>query len=365
VTDNNNVHEIFKQLHAMPETAFEEHRTSAFIAGELEKMGYQVTRGIAGTGVIGAMEGAEEGPALAVRADMDALPFEVDGMKVAIHACGHDANSSMSLAAAKVISKQGIKKGKMIFLYQPAEERGSGAKAMAESGMLPKIDYLLGMHLRDHQEAQVGQATPGVNFSGLTELRVTVTGKACHSSRPHQGINPIDAAITAITAVNAIRVDPKVCHTCKVTKFNTAGDAFNIIPDTAELAFDLRAQSGEVIRDLTEKAITAITNAVQALGATADIRVPLRFDTAEYDEGMIQTAKEAITDVLGSSLEQTFSPGSEDFHFFTNILGVKTAYIGLGGGIVNGLHHPEMSFDHKALEYGRDILVSFIHKRLG
>lgn len=359
------VHKVFESLHEMPELGFEEFKTSSFIAFELEAMGYQVVTGVGGTGVLGMMTGKEPGQTLAVRADMDALPFEVDGQKVAIHACGHDANSSMALAAARIIAETGIRSGRIIFLFQPAEEKGCGAARMIESGMLPEIDEMVAIHLRDHQEALAGQAVPAVNFSGVTMLDVTIKGRACHGARPHLGINPIDAAAIVVAAVNAVRVDPLVTHTCKVTKFKTPGQAFNIIPDQVNLGFDLRAQTGPVIDQLTEKVLTAIEQAVRSAGAEVEIKMPVRLPTGEYDPDMIKTAKESIAQVLGSSLEPSYSPGSEDFFAFPKRLGIKTTYIGLGGGIVHALHHPDMTFDHEVMESGRDILAAFVYRRLG
>lgn len=361
----NYVEQIFDKLHQMPETAFMEVKTAAVIADELKAMGYTVVEGIGETGLIGFMDGASRGQTLAIRADMDALPFEIDGKPVAIHACGHDANSSMVLAAAKRIAQEGIERGRIIFLFQPAEEQGKGAKAMMASGQLPKIDEMCGIHLRDDTEAMIGQATPAVHHSGAAAMRVKIIGQGCHGARPHQGINPVEVAISMVQAVNAIRVNPKVPHSVKVTKINTPGQAINVIPAVADMALDLRAHSPQVMEDLIHKTQACLKGVAQAYEAQADIEIPIRIEAAQYDKDMIQTAREAIDDVLGEALDEIYTPGGEDFHFFTAELGLKSTIIGLGGGIVNGLHHPQMRFDRSALGYGRDILTAVIHKRLG
>ncbi|MFR3635838.1 MAG: amidohydrolase, partial [Sutterella sp.] len=141
-----------RTLHTMPELAFQEVRTSQFVADTLEKLGYEVTRNVGNTtGVIGVVKGAEPGPTLMLRADMDALPFEIDGKPCAIHACGHDAHTAMLLAAASEL-KDVVKRGTLKVLFQPAEETIEGALAMIKAGAIDDVDMIVGAHIRPVQD---------------------------------------------------------------------------------------------------------------------------------------------------------------------------------------------------------------------
>lgn len=358
------VEEVYNYLHSIPEIGCNEYKTSKFIGQELKKFGYKVVEGIANTGIIASIESQVKGPVLAIRADMDALEFEIEGKKLNIHACGHDANSSMVLAAAKEVAKAGISKGKIVFIFQPAEEILGGAREIAKSGVIDDVEEIVGIHLRPIQEAKLGEATPALYHGASKTIKVRVKGLASHGARPHLGVNTIDAAVLAINAVNAIKVDPRVPHSAKVTKITTAGSSYNVIPDTTNMVLDIRAQTNEVMKELVEKIVKAINTGVEAVGAKAEVEVGTGVPAAEYNDEMINISKEAITEVLGSALEPIVTPGGEDFHFYTKLLNVKSSYIGLGANLVPGLHHPEMKFDLKALEYGKEILEKIVLRRL-
>lgn len=295
---------------------------------------------------------------------MDALEYEIDGEKVNIHACGHDANSSMVLAAAREVAEKGISRGKVLFIFQPAEETLEGAREIAKSGYLDEVEEMVGIHLRPIQEARLGQATPALWHGSSKMVKVKINGLASHGARPHLGVNAIDAAVLAINAINSIRVDPRISHSVKVTKINTEGNSHNVVPHSASMVLDLRAQTNRIMEEIVEKVEKAIHTSVQSIGAKAQIEVD-GVPAAEYDGEMVQTAREAIVDVLGSSMDEIMTPGGEDFHFYTKILNIKSAYIGLGSDLTPGLHHPEMKFDLKALEHGKEILENVVFKRLG
>ena len=138
---------IYDDLHQIPELGFEEFKTSAYLADKLEAMGYKVTRNIGGTGVIGEIKGSEPGPVMMLRADMDALPFLIDGEKKNIHACGHDAHSAMLLAAASELVGK-VKRGTLRILFQQGEETLKGALAVIDAGVIEDVDIALGLHIR-------------------------------------------------------------------------------------------------------------------------------------------------------------------------------------------------------------------------
>ena len=142
------VKSLYEDLHQMPELGFQEVKTSAYVVEKLKEMGYtNITTGVGKTGVVAVEEGAEPGPCVMLRADMDALPFKVDGKDCVIHACGHDSHTAMLLAAAALL-KGKIKRGKLKLLFQPAEETLKGALAVIEDGVLDDVDMALGLHIR-------------------------------------------------------------------------------------------------------------------------------------------------------------------------------------------------------------------------
>jgi amidohydrolase len=356
------VEKTYKELHQIPETAFKEFKTSKYIITQLKKLNYTIEV-VSGTGVIATLDSGNPGIVFGIRADMDALPFSIDGKTVNIHACAHDANVAMILAMAKEVSETGIDKGKLVLLFQPAEEELGGANALIKTGRINELNELVGIHLRPIQEAKLGEATPALLHGGGCALNVKIKGVSAHGARPHLGISSLDATVTAVNAINAIRVDPNIPHSIKVTKIQSEGSAPNIIPDTTKVVFDIRAQANSILNELLEKAKAAISETVKAFGATVKFKQD-GTPAAEYDDDLVLAVTSAIETILGKSMPPFVTPGCEDFHFYGIELGVKTAYIGLGANLKPGLHHPDMSFDLKALSHGKDILKTIIFTKL-
>ncbi|MEI6857803.1 amidohydrolase [Psychrilyobacter sp.] len=361
----NYVFKSFDLLHSIPESGFCEDETSEFIGNELEKIGMKVERGVGGTGIIASYSSGVEGPAVALRADMDALEFTIEGEIVRRHACGHDANSSMVLAACKEIMENGIKKGTFYGVFQPAEELGSGALAMIETGKLSGVDEMFGIHLRPFNEKPLGRATCGLIHNSSYNIEVKVKGRVSHAARPHMGVNAAEAAVIAINSVNAIKMDPGKSFSVKVTKIETGGNALNTIPDRVEMAFDLRAEDNDLMEELLEKCKSAISFGVESVGAKVEGMEVSGIPAAEYSDELIEVARRSITEVLGECDDPQMTSGGEDFHFYNKVLGIKTAYVGLGADLKPGLHDPDMTFDKKALIDGKEILKKIVISRLG
>ncbi|MBF0279021.1 MAG: amidohydrolase [SAR324 cluster bacterium] len=364
MSDSQYVKEVFHHLHRIPEKQLQEFQTSKFIAQELKKFGFHVEEGVGETGVIGRLDSGKEGTVLGMRADMDSLPFIIDDQPVDIHACGHDAHSAMVLAAAKNVAEKGISRGKAVFIFQPAEETLKGAQLMVDTGKLSDLEELVGIHLRPIHDTRLGEASPAVYHTACHRIRVKIKGVPAHSARLHLGVNTIEAAMLIINAVNAVRADPNVSHSVKATRINTPGLADNIIPPRTDIIFDFRAESDDVMEELKQKAETAISNGAQALGASTEIEFISSAPAAVYDERMVQFVGETIEELFGNTLEPAVTAGSEDFHIFTRALNLKSAYIGLGADLTPGLHHPEMTFDTKALGLGQELLQRIVFKKL-
>lgn len=360
------VYELFEKLHSMPEVAFAEYQTSAFLAAELEKHGYEVWKNVGGkTGVIGILNGSEPDPVIALRADMDALPFEIGGKSVAIHACGHDAHSAITMSVAGMFAEKGLNRGKLVIIFQPAEETGAGSLSIIESRLVDDVKEIVGAHIRPVSDFAFGKATPAVYHSASANPVVKITGKNAHGANPHLGVNSIEAAILAVGAVNSIKADPSVRHSIKPTKITDGGNAVNTIPDEVTLAFDIRSHSNDEMKKIIAAMKNAVAAAVTSTGASAAFENENFSDAAVYDEGMKITAREAIGQVLGGEncLPDLYINGGEDFHKYATILGCKAVYIGIGADAQPGLHNKDMTFNHKAMEHGRDILKLILEKR--
>lgn len=366
---SNRAKELYRTLHQMPEVGFEEVKTSAFLAEKLKAAGYEVQTGLGGgTGVVGILASGKPGPVVALRADIDALGHTIDGKDVAIHSCGHDSHASMVMTAAEEIARRGLKEGTIKIIFQPAEERLFGALKMIESGVSEDVDIMFGIHLRPIQEAKLGQATPALYHGASYIVEADIVGAPAHGARPHLGVNAIDAAAAAINAVNAIRVNPIIASSVKVTKIQGGGASLNAIPDKAYMALDLRAQSNQVMNELIEKVTKAIEAGASTVGAKAIVKVKGGCPAAEYNDELIELAKEAISSVLGPEglLEPIITPGGEDFHYYVQKKpSLKTAYIGLGCDLTPGLHHPEMKFNTDALVSGTKIMLYMVNKICG
>lgn len=366
-TNVNAVLDTYQTLHAMPEVGFQEHKTAAYLAGELKAAGFSVKTGVGGTGVIGSFDSGKPGPVVMLRADMDALAHTIDGVEKCVHSCGHDAHSAMVLTAAKILKETGIPCGRLQILFQPAEEKLTGALAVIRDGALEGVDMVFGIHLRPQQEARTGQATPALYHGASYMAEATIEGLTAHGARPHLGVNAIDAAAAVVQAVNSIRINPVVPCTVKATKLQAGGAALNVIPDRAEMSFDLRAQQNSVMDELIAKLTQAVENVPAGIGAKGVINIKGGVPAAEYSEDMISVAREAIQSVLGPAgvLAPIVTPGGEDFHFFIkHYPAIKAGYIGLGCDLKPGLHHPAMSFDLNALPNGVKILMAVVNRTL-
>ncbi|WP_442870369.1 amidohydrolase [Aneurinibacillus sp. Ricciae_BoGa-3] len=188
---------------------------------------------------------------VALRADMDALWQEINGKWQAIHSCGHDAHMTLVLGVIKVLNKLAYQPaGKLKVIFQPAEEKGTGALKMMDKGILDDVDYLYGVHLRPIQELAGGFASPAILHGAAQLIRGEIRGTSAHAARPHLGINAIDVGGALIQELSKIHTDPLVPSSIKMTRFVAGEKSENIIPDYAEFTLDVRAQTNEIMNQL-------------------------------------------------------------------------------------------------------------------
>ena len=365
-TKEKEIFDTFNDLHLIPEIGFQEFKTAEYLAKRLEASNYKVKTKVGGTGVIGILDSGIPGPCIGLRADMDALLHEIDGELVAVHSCGHDANCTIVLSVAEALASLGLpKKGQLRIVFQPAEETLSGAKALLESKEMEGLDYLLGTHLRPLEELSFGMIAPSVRHGASSIMEVEIIGSDAHGARPHQGVNAIDAACSAIVAANSIRIDPRIPHSLKATMIKSGGTAFNVIPGKAELAFDMRAQTNEVMMELRKSLLNAVENSAASCGAKAICKLRGGVPAAQDSDEVIDIARKSISYVLGEDGVSgcVSTSGGEDFHEYSyNMKGLKTTILGIGADLTPGLHKPEMTFNHEALIHGASVMALMVYE---
>lgn len=362
--------EHYNCLHQIPEIGMTEFKTAAYLAAKLREAGYAVHEQVDGkTGVIGVMDSGKPGPVLALRADMDALGHIIDGQKCARHTCGHDGHSAMVLAAAQeAVAKGLIKKGKLKILFQPAEELASGALSLINGGAIEDVDIVIGAHIQTEANVPTGKITPAMHHAAQAMIVATFRGVQAHGSRPHLGVNAIDAANLAINGINALHLDPNLSFSIKPTRFICDPGAANAIPSEAVVTWDARAQFNSTMEELKKKAEMAITNAAAMVGATVDIAIPGGVPAAEYTAEATEIVKRAIVQVVGKDnlYKEINLTGGEDFHnFIIAKPSLQAGYFGVGCGAYPGLHHPDMKFETAYLEQGKDVFVKIVENVLG
>ncbi|MCD8511234.1 MAG: M20 peptidase aminoacylase family protein [Bacillus sp. (in: Bacteria)] len=361
--------QTYTYLHENPEISWEERETTAYLCQKLTELGipYETFEDI--TGVVGYWGDKEAGPTIGLRADMDALWQKVDGEWKANHSCGHDAHMTMVLQAVRCLKETGFEpKGLLKIIFQPAEEKGAGAKALIEKGVMDGVDMLLGLHVRPIQDMSLHEASPAIYHGATTLMRGKVEGVQAHGSRPHLGVNVVDALGAIVQGVNGVKLNPAVSWSAKVTMMQAGGDNINIIPDYGEFGIDLRAQSNEVMEELIEKVKTAVLMAAAVNGSKVEIGIPAQMVAATPNKEMEEIVGGVIVDVLGEKglVTPEPTPGGEDFHFYTHSYPkLKGTVIGLGTNLQPGLHHPNMSFDLSALHDGVNLLSLAVMRMFG
>lgn len=361
--------EIRRHLHANPEVGYEEHATSSFVAKKLRAYGLEVQQ-IGGTGLVGVLTGANPGPCVALRADMDALEVqEATGLPFAshngkMHACGHDGHTAMLLGAAKVLSlHRDNVRGTIKFLFQPAEECAplGGAKSFIAAGVMnnPKVDYIFALHLwPDVPFGKVGLKN-GPLMSASDRLSIEIIGKGGHGAMPHQAV---DAVVVASQVVNSLQtivsrtVDPLDAAVVTIGSLQ-AGRRYNVIAETARMDGTVRTQNEAVRKVLPERITTLVQSVAIGMGARAEVNYELGYSTLYNNPQAIDILRKASISVLGddSIVElQRPSMGGEDFAFFLEHAVGAMFWLGCKGPHSPDypIHNPKFDFDESVMAKG-------------
>ncbi len=338
--------QLRREIHREPELAFEEHRTAALVAGKLESWGYEVERGVGGTGVVGRLVRGHGSKRLGLRADMDALPItETSGAPWAsrrpglMHACGHDGHTAMLLAAARRLAEDAAFSGTLNLIFQPAEEGGGGALRMMEDGLFERhpCDAIFAMHNmpgvpQGHLVFREGPAMASSDYASIT-----LTGVGGHGAMPHKATDPIVAAASIVMALQTVvsrNTDPQAMAVVTVGALH-AGQANNVIPATATLELSVRALDSAV-RALLERRIKALVAAqAESLGVAAHIDWRSGYAVLVNTPDETAFAREVGLALRGASGVTAQGPaltGSEDFAFMLERVPGSYLLIGNGDG---------------------------------
>ena len=354
-------------LHAHPELLYDVRRTAAMVAERLREFGVdEVTTGIGRTGVVGVIRGRKTttGKVIGLRADMDALPIaEKTGKPYAstvpgmMHACGHDGHTAMLLGAARYLAETRNFDGTAIVIFQPAEEGGGGGKAMIEDGLMERwaIQEVYGMHNLPGLPIGRFATRPGPIMASTDEFTITIAGRDGHAARPHTTIDPIVVGAAIVNALQTIvsrNVDPLDAAVVSVTKFH-AGTAYNVIPETAEIAGTVRCLS-DTVRDLAEKRINEIVKGfATAHGAGIDLFYDRNYPITRNDPAAVGFAAGIAAQVAGEPNVATDAPpmlAGEDFSYMLEQR--PGAFIFIGNGDSAGLHTASYDFNDEIIPIG-------------
>lgn len=366
-----------RHLHANPELGFQEFKTAEFVRQRLEALGVtDIRTGLAVTGVTGVIEGTSPGKGgnVLLRADMDALPItedsdaeyasQVDGV---MHACGHDAHTAILLGAARIlVDMRDQFAGTVTFCFQPAEETPPGGGIqMIEEGALVGVDAAFALHMAAMLPTGKVAIAGGPVMAGGDLFRIVIQGKGGHAASPEESNDPVVAAASVVAALQSIvsrNTDPMDRVVVSVTRF-VAGEAFNVIPDTAEIGGTFRyflPETGAMV----EKRIGEIARDVaSALGCEAKVEIMRGYPPTVNDDAMADLAREALEKSFGEVNVLTSEPvmGGEDFsHMLRTVPG---AYFHVGAyterdGVNYGHHHPRFDIDEESLAIGVEALAS-------
>ena len=359
-----------RDFHQYPELAFEEVRTSGIIAQELRNLGLEVQTGVAKTGIVALLEGAEEGPTVLYRADMDALPIveqnEHDFASLnegKMHACAHDGHMSIGLAIARIMSKHRDKiKGRIKFVFQPGEEGAGGALAMIKDGILdddPIPDYSLGIHLWQPLELGKIGVAKGAIMSGSSTFHITVKGKGGHAAMPHTTIDPVLCTGQLVSALHTMvgrrmnAMDGAVV--LSVTGLRTSTMKHNIIPETVEIMGTFRTFNAYT-SELLEQHIRDVSKSVcESVGCTADVKVKHLNIPLINDPDIVNRMRGALLRMVDekSLAKNVRTMASEDMSYLLEDVPGMFFLIGCrdpkNENHQYGHHHPKFDWDENAL----------------
>jgi hippurate hydrolase len=370
-----------RDIHQHPELLYDVHRTAAFVADRLREFGCdEVATGLGRTGVVGVIKGRKpanggEVRVIGLRADMDALPIEeATNLPYAsktpgkMHACGHDGHTAMLLGAARYLAETRNFAGDAVVIFQPAEEGGAGAAAMIEDGLMDRfaIDQVYGMHNGPGIPLGSFAIRSGPVMAATDEVNIRIEGLGGHAAKPHKCIDSVMVGAQLITALQSIvarSIDPLESAVISICEFH-AGNARNVIPQTAELKGTVRTLTADV-RELVGKRIREVVEGVaQMTGARIDLELKRGYPVTVNHVSQTELATQVAKEIVGDANVHDLAPqmGAEDFSFMLQAR--PGAFIFCGNGNSAGLHHPAYNFNDEAIVFGTSYWIKLVENTL-
>jgi amidohydrolase len=370
-----------RDIHEHPELLYEVHRTAAFVADRLREFGCdEVATGLGRTGVVGVIKGRKPAAnggikVIGLRADMDALPIEentnlpyASKTKGLMHACGHDGHTAMLLGAARYLAETRNFAGDAVVIFQPAEEGGAGAAAMIKDGLMDRfgIEQVYGMHNGPGIPLGAFAIRPGPIMAATASIDIKIEGHGGHAARPHKCIDSVLVGAQLIVALQQIvarNVDPLESAVISMCEFH-AGNARNVIPQTAELHGTVRTLTPEV-GELVEKRVREVVAGVaQITGARIDLSYERGYPVTVNHAVQTEFATQVAREVAGEANVHETPPlmGAEDFSYMLEAR--PGAFIFCGNGDSAGLHHPAYNFNDEAILYGTSYWIKLVENTL-
>jgi hippurate hydrolase len=360
-----------RDIHRHPELGFQEFRTSDLVAERLQAWGYEVTRGLGGTGVVGQLRRGTGKRRLGLRADMDALPIhEATGLPHAsvhaglMHACGHDGHTAMLLAAARHLAEHGDFSGTLNLIFQPAEEGLGGAKKMMADGLFDRFpcDAIFAMHNMPGFPRGTLLLRDGPTMAASENITITVQGNGGHGAMPHQAADPVVAGAAIVMGLQTIvsrNVAPLQMSVITVGSFQ-AGVANNVIPNEAVLKLSVRSLDREVHKMLLRRIDELVTLQARSLGVQATVDFQGGYPVLVNTQAETDFARQVALELLGPdavTLQTQPLTGSEDFAFMLEQVPGCYLYIGNGDEASGGhgacmVHNPNYDFDDANIPVG-------------
>jgi IAA-amino acid hydrolase len=367
---------VRRDLHRHPELGFAELRTAGIAAQAMETLGFSVRTGVARTGVVADLVIPGDGPTVALRADMDALPIHEENdhdftstVPGRMHACGHDAHVAGLLGAARLLAARAkagaLPPGRVRFLFQPSEEGmdaegKSGGRRMVEEGAMAGVDAVVGLHVGAHVRAGTVLLDPGPFFAGADNIEIEIHGKSAHAARPHQGIDAILLAAHGITLAQQAVARGIAPDAAGVVSLGTirGGTARNIICDRVEIQGTLRYFDPAVRHALRTRVAEAFQS-LEGMGARVVVRFVDGYPPVRNDPAVTTRVRGVAAALLGAGALETLPPtmGAEDFSFLAQE--APGAYLWLGAALPDARehHHPRFDIDESVLPLGAAILA--------
>ncbi|MBD0379319.1 M20 family metallopeptidase [Paenibacillus sedimenti] len=354
-----------RYLHQHPELSFQEYRTAEFVANHLRSWGIEVRTQVGGNGVVGLLRGDGQGPTVALRADMDALPIQDEKnceysslVQGVMHACGHDAHTSTLLGVAKVASQhRGKLQGNLVFLFQHAEETTpGGANAMIQDGALEGVDAVFGVHLWTPFPIGHVYAKSGPMMAAPDEFTIRVQGKGGHGGLPHQAVDSIHAAAQLVVNLQSIvsrQVDPVEPCVVSIGSFH-AGTGFNVIAETSTLSGTVRTFNSELQKDVMKRMERIIDSTCSMFQASYTFDYKMGYPPVVNDTNEAERFFKVGTALFGEEAvhESPLIMAGEDFSYYLYHRPGCYMFVGAGNeeaGIIHPHHHPKFDIDERSM----------------